>query len=84
MIFWFENRFGDKIGSGHFGNVFKGLWDFEGGCLQVAVKVLKPDLGQNEQDKFLQEAATMGQFYHENVVQLHGVTSVGKPVSEVC
>ncbi len=63
--------------------MFNGLWDFEGGCLQVAVKVLKPDMGQNEQDKFLQEAATMGQFYHENVVQLHGVTSVGKPVSDL-
>ena len=41
--------------------------------VEVAVKTLKPHVKHQEKIKFLQEAATMGQFNHINVVKLHGV-----------
>ena len=50
--------------------------------MEVAVKALKPDAPEDEEVKFLQEAAIMGQFYHSNIVKLHGVVTLGKPVSE--
>ena len=80
-LFCFLGRIGEKLGSGHFGTVHQGVWKFEGGCLDVAIKTLKPNLGAKEQEKFLQEAVTMGQFFHQNVVQLHGVISIGEPVN---
>ena len=50
--------------------------------MDVAIKYLQP--GSSEEDKtlFLQEAATMGQFLHPNIVKLHGVVTVGEPVSQ--
>ena len=71
------------IGSGHFGTVHKGIWKFKNGKLVVAIKTLKPDLGEEEKVKFLQEAAIMGQFLHPNIVQLHGVVTIGEPVSHM-
>ena len=52
-----------------------------GGRVDVAIKFLQP--GSKEEDKalFLQEAAIMGQFLHPNIVRLHGVVTVGEPVS---
>ena len=49
--------------------------------MDVAVKTLKPGSNQEEKVKFLQEAAIMGQFHHPNIVKLHGVVTVGEPVS---
>lgn len=46
----------------------------------VAVKTLKENASENDQIKFLQEAATMGQFWHPNVIALHGVITVGELV----
>ena len=46
----------------------------------VAVKTLKENVSEYDQIKFLQEAAIMGQFWHPNVIALHGVITVGKPV----
>ena len=46
-----------------------------------AVKVMKPSIAEGAKVRFLQEAAVMGQFFHPNVVKLHGVVTVGEPVS---
>ena len=50
------------------------------GAVEVAVKTLKPGSDESTKVKFLQEAAIMGQFQHRNVVNLHGVVTVGEPV----
>ena len=49
--------------------------------VDVAVKMMKASVAENAKLKFLQEAAIMGQFFHSNVVKLHGVVTVGEPVS---
>jgi len=49
--------------------------------VEVAIKTLKSGSMEEDRVKFLQEAAIMGQFKHPNVVMLHGVVTVGKPVS---
>ena len=49
--------------------------------LEVAVKMLKSGSDETDEVKFLQEAAIMGQFKHPNVIKLHGVVTVGTPVS---
>ena len=71
----------EHLGSGQFGTVNKGVWQSPGGAVEVAVKTLKPGSDETDQVKFLQEAAIMGQFKHPNVIRLHGVVTVGKPVS---
>ena len=48
--------------------------------MQVAVKVLTSGASELDRVRFLQEAAIMGQFYHPNIVRLHGVITVGNPV----
>lgn len=69
------------MGSGQFGMVDKGLWQSPRETVEVAVKTLKPGSNENDRVKFLQEAAINGQFQHPNVVKLHGVVTVGEPVS---
>ena len=71
------------LGSGQFGDVFKGVWMRSDGGVEVAVKTLKQGAGKEERVKFLQEAAIMGQFKHHNVVAMHGVVTFGEPVSYV-
>jgi hypothetical protein len=51
------------------------------GGMDVAVKQLQPGASEKEKVKFLQEAATNGQFRHPNVVKLMGVVTIGEPVS---
>ena len=60
--------------------VHKGEWLSPMGAVEVAVKTLKPGSDESTKVKFLQEAAIMGQFQHRNVVNLHGVVTVGEPV----
>ena len=60
--------------------MYFGVCNFKEGKLDVAIKTLKPGLEKHEKDKFLQEAIIMGQFFHSNVVKLHGVVSEGEPV----
>ena len=69
----------EKIGSGQFGIVNRGLW-FDGSPdpVQVAVKTLNSQCSESDRVKFLREAAIMGQFVHNNVVQLHGVVTEEK------
>jgi len=43
--------------------------------IQVAVKTLNSKCSESNRVKFLREAAIMGQFQHNNVVQLHGVVT---------
>ncbi len=47
----------------------------------MAVKTLREGAKKEERVKFLQEAAIMGQFKHQNVVTMHGVVTDGEPVS---
>ena len=53
----------------------------EGESVEVAVKVVKREAEEVQRVKLLQEAAIMGQFAHPNVVRLHGVVTMGDPVS---
>ncbi len=90
-IFWFIqnlNEFcsfftslGDHLGSGQFGDVFKGVWERRHDSLDVAVKTLKEGSSEDDKVKFLQEAAIMAQFKHHNVVTMYGVIKDGEPVS---
>ena len=43
--------------------------------VQVAVKILNSQCSESDRVKFLREAAIMGQFVHESVVQLYGVVN---------
>lgn len=72
----------NTIGSGQFGSVRRGLWTNGSVSLDVAIKTVKGS-SEAERLKLLQEAAIMGQFAHSNVVRLHGVVTVGEPVSRV-
>ena len=69
------------LGSGQFGSVSKGVWQYGVTVKEVAVKTLTDS---SNIVKFLQEAAIMAQFRHPNVVALYGVVSRGRPVSTVC
>ena len=70
------------LGSGQFGKVAKGVWHTEQGDLDIAVKKLNDKASEKDTVRFLQEAAIMGQFKHPNIVRLHGVVTVGSPVSD--
>ena len=74
-------RITDHLGSGEFGTVCKGQWHAMKGTLDVAVKMLNNKATEKDVVRFLQEAAIMGQFRHPNIVRLHGVVTVGEPVS---
>ena len=70
------------MGSGQYGTVEKGVWNAKRGPpVDVAVKTLKGLATEEEEIKFLQEAAINGQFHHPNVVKLFGVVTAGHPVS---
>ena len=70
----------EELGSGQFGTVSKGVWMYLNESMEVAVKTLAKPATEMSKVKFLQEAAIMGQFYHPNIVRLHGVVTVGDPV----
>ena len=72
---------GGSLGSGQFGVVSRGKWQtVVGSSVDVAIKTLRPSAKETDKVKFLQEAAINGQFRHPNIVQLHGVVTVGEPV----
>ena len=75
------DRVTDYLGSGQFGTVNKGVWTTPTGSVPVAIKTLNDNTSEDERVKYLQEAAIMGQFHHPNVVKLHGVVTIGDPVS---
>ena len=80
-MYTFNYRATEHIGSGQFGLVQKGVWHSPHGSVMVAIKTLNEHTSEEEKVKFLQEAAIMGQFHHPNIVKLHGVVTVGEPVS---
>jgi len=45
------------------------------GDVEVAVKTLNNDASDKDKLRFLQEAAIMYQFDHQNVIKLHGVVT---------
>ena len=45
------------------------------GDVEVAVKMLNTDASDKDRLRFLQEAAIMCQFDHQNVIKLHGVVT---------
>ena len=51
--------------------------------MPVAVKMLRTDVHSDGKKEFLKEAVIMGQFYHHNVVTMHGVVANSDPVSEM-
>ena len=77
------DRMSESLGSGQFGQVSKGIWQSPVGEIPVAVKTLKEGKEADDDEvRFLQEAAINGQFQHRNVVKLHGVVTLAKPVSK--
>ncbi|XP_065899824.1 uncharacterized protein [Dysidea avara] len=62
----------ERLGSGEFGVVARGLLN-DG--VQVAVKTINTDVNDKDKLRFLQEAAIMCQFDHENVIKLYGVVT---------
>ena len=75
------NRIKERLGSGQFGFVERGVWRNGARDIQVAVKLLKEGASEIDKVKFLQEAAIMAQFRHPNVISLYGVVSKTEPVS---
>ena len=77
----------EELGSGAFGKVYKGVWSHTAAGSEklveeeVAVKALEPgELMEDEEIKFLQEAAIMAQFKHNYVICLKGIL-FDQPVS---
>jgi len=62
----------EHLGSGEFGKVAHGLLN---GTAEVALKTLNNGVNEKERIRFLQEAAIMCQFDHENVIKLYGVVT---------
>ena len=64
------------MGSGEFGIVTHGKWtpspDKE---VEVAIKTLNSNASDKDRLRFIQEAAIMCQFDHENVIKLYGVVT---------
>ena len=72
----FNYRVCEELGSGEFGIVARALWKPSlHKKIEVAVKTLNEDVSAKDRVRFLQEAAIMCQFDHENVIKLHGVVT---------
>ena len=70
------HRITQELGSGEFGTVHLGVWsNGSADPVQVAVKTLNSQCLESDRVKFMREAVIMGQFVHNNVVQLHGVVT---------
>lgn len=67
-----------QIGSGQFGEVFRGLLKSKNLC--VAVKTCRDSLSEEMKKKFLQEAHILQQYSHPNIVRFIGIASQKHPV----
>ena len=66
----------EELGTGEFGVVTRGKWKPSTHKeVEVAVKMLNTDASDKDKLRFLQEAAIMCQFDHQNVIKLHGVVT---------
>jgi len=63
-----------ELGSGEFGIVTYGKW-LSHKEVEVAIKTLNPGSSDKDRLRFIQEAAIMCQFDHENVIKLYGVVT---------
>jgi fyn-related kinase len=70
-----ELQKGDRLGSGRFGEVYKGFWNKK---TLVAIKTPKADTADVEQ--FLKEAQVMKTLVHPKLVQLYGLCTKGEPM----
>ena len=68
-------RLEQKLGSGQFGDVWKGFWN---NTTPVAVKTLKP--GTMSPSEFLREAQIMKKLRHPKLVQLYAVCTDKEPI----
>lgn len=68
-------QFIQKIGSGQFGEVWRGLWNSK---IDVAVKMLKP--GSMSKESFLEESQIMKRCRHKNLVHLYAVCTIDEPI----
>ena len=78
---FFPHRIVDHLGSGRFGTVDRGLWTTPQEQVAVAIKTLNGTSTEEEEVRFLQEAAINGQFNHPYIVKLFGVVTDEHPVS---
>ena len=78
----YNSRTETALGSGEFGEVFKGTWETPYGPQEVAIKMLKKDSTAKRKTTFLQEAAIMAQFRHPHIVRLLGAVTVDELVSD--
>jgi len=62
-----------ELGSGEFGIVTHDKWLSH--KEEVAIKTLNPGASDKDRLRFIQEAAIMCQFDHENVIKLYGVVT---------
>ncbi|OAY67994.1 Receptor-like serine/threonine-protein kinase SD1-6 [Ananas comosus] len=65
----FTENYSVKLGSGGFGEVYKG--QFPGG-MHIAVKVLKAGMDKRAEEQFVAEVGTIGRTCHINLVRLYG------------
>uniref|UniRef100_A0A8C4S6U2 receptor protein-tyrosine kinase n=1 Tax=Erpetoichthys calabaricus TaxID=27687 RepID=A0A8C4S6U2_ERPCA len=71
----------EVIGAGEFGEVCRGrLKPIGKREITVAIKTLRSSCSDTEKRSFLNEAITMGQFDHPNVLRLEGVVTRSRPV----
>ena len=69
-------RTSEELGTGEFGVVNRGMWKPSSMKeVEVAIKTLNTDSTTKDRVRFLQEAAIMCQFEHENVIKLYGVVT---------
>eukprot|EP00795_Rhopilema_esculentum_P013645 gene13645-4543_t len=73
-------RHDTQLGQGAFGYVHYGVWNTsDGASKSVAIKSMKDSNSAEERIKFLQEAAIMKQFAHQNVIFMFGVVTKRYP-----
>lgn len=68
-------RMTEKLGSGNFGDVWKGLWNE---TKIVAIKMLKA--GVTDKDTFLEEAIVMKRLRHPKLIMLYAVCTDKEPM----
>ena len=68
-------HFVKKLGAGHFGEVWMGIWNE---TTEVAVKTLKP--GTMSASKFLEVAVLMKKLSHPKLIQLYAVCTKEEPI----